>query len=110
MEKLNSSFPIMALIDNLDNPQEANKNASDLLPYVKYVVKSHIKMILTASCNHSNRCVAIQTYRPQEIDELLLSKGDVVHVTEIFNDGWFVGISMRTKQCGTFPGICVRKL
>lgn len=90
MEKLNSNFPMLASSDNLSSPQEANKNASDLLPYVK--------------------CIVIQSYRPQEIDELLLSKGDVVHVTEIFNDGWFVGISMRTKQCGTFPGICVRKL
>ncbi|XP_069773616.1 E3 ubiquitin-protein ligase SH3RF1-like isoform X11 [Narcine bancroftii] len=47
---------------------------------------------------------ALYSYRPLNTDELELSEGDVVDVLEKCDDGWFVGISRRTNNFGTFPG------
>ncbi|XP_023693777.1 vinexin-like isoform X2 [Paramormyrops kingsleyae] len=47
---------------------------------------------------------AIYDYMPQKTDELELREQDVIHVLERCEDGWFVGISQRTKVLGTFPG------
>lgn len=55
-------------------------------------------------------CQALFPYVPQNEDELELSSGDIVHVTEIFDDGWYVGISRRTNTYGTFPGNYVQRL
>ncbi|ESO09832.1 hypothetical protein HELRODRAFT_167642 [Helobdella robusta] len=74
----------------LNLPQEPNLNAANMLPFVE--------------------CIAVQSYEPQDLDELHLTEGDIVHVTEIFDDGWYVGISQRSKLFGTFPGNFVRKL
>lgn len=53
---------------------------------------------------------AVQGYSPCDDDELALFPGDIVHVTETFNDGWYIGISQRTRCCGLFPGSYVKKL
>jgi len=52
----------------------------------------------------------VAAYSPCDDDELGLCPGDIVHVTEAFDDGWLVGISERTRCCGSFPGTYVRKL
>ncbi|KAG8574157.1 hypothetical protein GDO81_009078 [Engystomops pustulosus] len=43
-------------------------------------------------------------YFPKDTDELQLSAGDVVTVTQQCEDGWFVGACWRTQKFGTFPG------
>ncbi|XP_028402163.1 vinexin-like isoform X2 [Dendronephthya gigantea] len=50
------------------------------------------------------------TYAPQNEDELELQEGDIVKVVEKCDDGWFVGISERTGEFGTFPGNYVKLL
>ncbi|CAB3981064.1 sorbin and SH3 domain-containing 1 isoform X4 [Paramuricea clavata] len=50
------------------------------------------------------------TYAPQNEDELELQEGDTVKVVEKCDDGWFVGISERTGEFGTFPGNYVQQL
>ncbi|XP_037717557.1 uncharacterized protein LOC119551941 isoform X27 [Drosophila subpulchrella] len=52
---------------------------------------------------------ALYKYRPQNSDELELLEGDVVHVLEKCDDGWFVGTSQRTGCFGTFPGNYVER-
>uniref|UniRef100_A0A8C7Z544 Sorbin and SH3 domain containing 3 n=1 Tax=Oryzias sinensis TaxID=183150 RepID=A0A8C7Z544_9TELE len=47
---------------------------------------------------------AVYNYKPQNSDELELREGDIVHVMEKCDDGWFVGTSERTHTFGTFPG------
>jgi len=49
-------------------------------------------------------------YSPCDEDELALTAGDIIYVTESFDDGWLVGISQRTNQYGSFPSTCVYKL
>jgi hypothetical protein len=49
-------------------------------------------------------------YRPQQADELQLIAGDILSVTVHCEDGWFVGQSTLTGQCGTFPGNYVESL
>ena len=58
----------------------------------------------------TSRYCAVQAYSPCDDDELHLFPGDIVHVTDTFDDGWFIGISERTHNCGSFPGTYVRKL
>ena len=53
---------------------------------------------------------AVYPYTPCDDDELALTPGDIVYVTESFDDGWLVGISTRTNEYGSFPGTCVCKL
>ncbi|XP_048825939.1 vinexin-like isoform X3 [Brienomyrus brachyistius] len=53
---------------------------------------------------------ALYSYMPQNEDELELTEGDVVDVMEKCDDGWFVGISRRSKLFGTFPGNYVKRL
>ena len=43
-------------------------------------------------------------YVPQNADELALVEGDTVQVVEKCDDGWYVGMSERTREFGTFPG------
>ena len=52
----------------------------------------------------SCRYRALYSYAPRGIDELQLKAGDVIFVVERGADGWFVGMSERTKDFGTFPG------
>ncbi|XP_033246381.1 uncharacterized protein LOC108159544 isoform X10 [Drosophila miranda] len=52
---------------------------------------------------------ALYKYRPQNSDELELLEGDLVHVLEKCDDGWFVGTSQRTGCFGTFPGNYVER-
>ena len=56
------------------------------------------------------RFVVVFTYSPQNEDELQLNEGDIVKVVEKCDDGWFVGISERTGEFGTFPGNYVKQL
>ncbi|XP_052557921.1 vinexin [Tympanuchus pallidicinctus] len=49
-------------------------------------------------------------YRPQNGDELELREGERVDVLQCCDDGWFVGVSQRTQQFGTFPGNYVAPL
>ncbi|XP_019890386.1 sorbin and SH3 domain-containing protein 1 isoform X26 [Musca domestica] len=53
---------------------------------------------------------ALYKYRPQNSDELELLEGDIVHVLEKCDDGWYVGTSQRTGCFGTFPGNYVERL
>ncbi|KAM3924077.1 vinexin [Leptodactylus fuscus] len=43
-------------------------------------------------------------YSPKDADELQLSTGDIVTVTQQCDDGWYVGVCWRTQKFGTFPG------
>ncbi|XP_026834198.1 uncharacterized protein LOC6541201 isoform X7 [Drosophila erecta] len=52
---------------------------------------------------------SLYKYRPQNSDELELLEGDLVHVLEKCDDGWFVGTSQRTGCFGTFPGNYVER-
>ncbi|XP_023159765.2 sorbin and SH3 domain-containing protein 1 isoform X16 [Drosophila hydei] len=52
---------------------------------------------------------ALYKYRPQNSDELEILEGDLVHVLEKCDDGWFVGTSQRTGCFGTFPGNYVER-
>ena len=56
------------------------------------------------------RFTVVFTYAPQNEDELELQEGDIVKVVEKCDDGWFVGISERTGEFGTFPGNYVKLL
>jgi len=47
---------------------------------------------------------AVYTYKPTNEDEVELKVGDIVHVLEKCDDGWFIGTSQRTGVFGTFPG------
>ncbi|XP_066932495.1 sorbin and SH3 domain-containing protein 1 homolog isoform X2 [Clytia hemisphaerica] len=47
---------------------------------------------------------AVYTYKPTNEDEVELNIGDIVHVLEKCDDGWFIGTSGRTGVFGTFPG------
>ncbi|XP_046865026.1 sorbin and SH3 domain-containing protein 2-like isoform X3 [Xenia sp. Carnegie-2017] len=52
--------------------------------------------------------IVLFPYEPQNEDELELLEGDIVKVVEKCDDGWFVGISERTGDFGTFPGNYVK--
>ena len=55
-----------------------------------------------------SRFYVLYNYIPKHPDELELREGDVVNVTDQFDDGWFIGISERTNAVGTFPGNYVK--
>jgi hypothetical protein len=55
-------------------------------------------------------CQSTFAYIPRDEDELELLPGDIIYVTETFDDGWYVGISQRTNTYGTFPGNYVQRL
>ena len=57
-----------------------------------------------------SRYVVVFGYAPQNEDELELADGDFVKVVEKCDDGWFVGISERTGDFGTFPGNYVKEI
>ncbi|TPX70214.1 hypothetical protein SpCBS45565_g01977 [Spizellomyces sp. 'palustris'] len=50
------------------------------------------------------------SFTPNLPDELLLRKGDVVAISQKFNDGWAYGTNINTKQAGTFPINAVKLL
>ena len=50
------------------------------------------------------RFKAVFSYSATNEDEVELQIGDIVHVLEQCDDGWFVGTSQRTGAFGTFPG------
>ncbi|KAJ8335905.1 hypothetical protein SKAU_G00392470 [Synaphobranchus kaupii] len=52
----------------------------------------------------------LYNYLPRNEDELELKEGDIVDVMEKCDDGWFVGMSRRTRLFGTFPGNYVKQL
>ena len=56
------------------------------------------------------RFTVVFSYAPQNEDELELLEGDLVKVVEKCDDGWFVGISERTGDFGTFPGNYVKQI
>jgi len=43
-------------------------------------------------------------------DDLALVKGEVVHVIQKCDDGWYIGTDERTRKIGTFPGNYVKEL
>lgn len=43
-------------------------------------------------------------YNPTNEDEVELKVGDIVHVLEKCDDGWYIGTCERTGVFGTFPG------
>jgi len=47
---------------------------------------------------------ALYPYTASNDDEIDLLAGDLIHVVEVCDDGWFVGTCQRTQQFGTFPG------
>ncbi len=49
-------------------------------------------------------------YIPNKEDELELREGEVVFVSEICDDGWYIGYSEKTKRGGAFPGNYVEKV
>ncbi|KHJ40282.1 SH3 domain protein [Trichuris suis] len=53
---------------------------------------------------------AVYDYMPENPDELELKRGDIVYVVESYDDGWFIGTSLRTGRFGTFPGNYVKRL
>ncbi|CDW55872.1 SH3 9 and SH3 1 domain containing protein [Trichuris trichiura] len=53
---------------------------------------------------------AVYDYMPENPDELELKRGDIVYVVEGYDDGWFIGTSLRTGRFGTFPGNYVKRL
>jgi hypothetical protein len=55
-------------------------------------------------CVCAHRYKAMFRYEAQNADELCLQEGDVVQVVEKCDDGWYVGLSERTHDFGTFPG------
>lgn len=50
----------------------------------------------------------LYSYKPKNKDELELKEGDVVHVCDTCDDGWFIGAV--GNRFGTFPGNYVQKL
>jgi len=60
--------------------------------------------------SHTAPYHVLYDYSPVNADELELQTGDLIYVTERFDDGWFVGISHRTNRFGMFPGNYVQKL
>uniref|UniRef100_A0A5S6QVR9 SH3 domain-containing protein n=1 Tax=Trichuris muris TaxID=70415 RepID=A0A5S6QVR9_TRIMR len=53
---------------------------------------------------------AVYDYMPENPDELELKRGDIVYVVESYDDGWFIGTSLRTGRFGMFPGNYVKRL
>ncbi|XP_054447985.1 E3 ubiquitin-protein ligase SH3RF3 [Pteronotus mesoamericanus] len=51
-----------------------------------------------------NMYLALYAYKPQKNDELELHKGELYHVLEKCQDGWFKGTSLRSGLSGVFPG------
>ncbi|XP_045691194.1 E3 ubiquitin-protein ligase SH3RF3 [Phyllostomus hastatus] len=51
-----------------------------------------------------NMYLALYAYKPQKNDELELHKGEMYHVLEKCQDGWFKGTSLRSGLSGVFPG------
>lgn len=52
----------------------------------------------------------IYPYKPQQADELQLVVGDILTVSMQCDDGWFVGQSTLSGNCGTFPGNYVQAI
>ncbi|XP_072120082.1 uncharacterized protein [Mobula birostris] len=53
--------------------------------------------------------LALYSFAPNKDDELELREGDLVSVISKWDDGWYLGTSLRTRKSGTFPGNYVRK-
>ncbi|KAJ3012722.1 hypothetical protein HKX48_006119 [Thoreauomyces humboldtii] len=47
--------------------------------------------------------VAVRTFEPTNPDEIAISAGDTLNVSQVFTDGWAVGVNARTGQYGAFP-------
>jgi len=77
---------------------------------------SYIELIteVAGPSRDQNGCLldyeALYNYKPQNLDELELLKGDKITVHERCDDGWFVGSSKRTGSFGTFPGNYVKRV
>jgi hypothetical protein len=52
-------------------------------------------------------CQAVFPYTASMPDELELGRGDIVSVIKVFDDGWGVGVNMKTSKEGAFPLVCV---
>lgn len=64
------------------------------------VLSGHFMPRLLCHCRHR----VLFDYIPTNEDEVELLAGDIIHVLEKCDDGWFVGTSDRTGDFGTFPG------
>lgn len=52
----------------------------------------------------------IHPYKPQQIDEIELTYGDLLTVTTLCDDGWYLGRSTLSGKFGTFPGNYVEQV
>ena len=53
---------------------------------------------------------AVFDYKAAQSDELSLKKGDLYHVSEKCQDGWFKGKNLKTGKSGVFPGNHVKEV
>ncbi|XP_037947815.1 sorbin and SH3 domain-containing protein 1 isoform X7 [Teleopsis dalmanni] len=88
--------------------QNGNQPPNGILKETKNLHKTDLLHVDTVTEQLKYR--ALYKYRPQNSDELELLEGDIVHVLEKCDDGWFVGTSQRTGCFGTFPGNYVERL
>ncbi|KAJ3233414.1 Sorbin and SH3 domain-containing protein 1 [Chytriomyces hyalinus] len=61
----------------------------------------------TASTTAATGEKVIYDFNPERPDEIELRVGDVVVITQSFDDGWAIGTNLRTKQEGNFPLDCL---
>lgn len=66
-----------------------------------FPIKSHRQVKIFV---HISRHRAVYQYNPTNEDEVELKVGDIVHVLEKCDDGWYIGTCERTGVFGTFPG------
>ncbi|TPX55601.1 hypothetical protein PhCBS80983_g05179 [Powellomyces hirtus] len=60
--------------------------------------------------NGFHRAVVNESYNSTEHDEISLQTGDVVHVQQVFDDGWGWGVNTSTGKEGAFPVVCLSNL
>ncbi|KAI8897281.1 hypothetical protein BC833DRAFT_594436 [Globomyces pollinis-pini] len=54
--------------------------------------------------------VVVYDYDPALSDELRLNVGDIITITEDYDDGWALGTNLASGLSGTFPLVCVGPL
>ncbi|KAJ3166506.1 hypothetical protein HDU88_003375 [Geranomyces variabilis] len=59
-----------------------------------------------------HRAAVIEGFEAREHDEISLRVGDVVHVSQTFDDGWAYGVNVSSpgRQEGVFPVVCLNSI
>ncbi|KAJ3177456.1 hypothetical protein HDU87_004475 [Geranomyces variabilis] len=57
-----------------------------------------------------HRAVVIEGFETREHDEISLHVGDVVHVSQTFDDGWAYGVNTSSGREGVFPVVCLNSI